>query len=128
MARGVPIFDPRGRGRHPCQSIDRACSAGCVRLACTPKPSALLPLRTAKKIGVFCHSFAAVAAAAQALQRTMEEQLHIATMRDDVVSYRRLNAQSMAGAFSAERLAGQLSASASCPTVSWVCVQVMPSS
>lgn len=137
MNREASIFDPPGGevvGQRPAPWAARIRPpVHCVRqhtpaCASAPKPSAFSSIHAAKKISVFCHGFAAVAAVAQALERTVKKQLQISPVWDHVVSHRRPNTKPMTGALPAERLAGQLSASASCPTISWVCVQVMPGS
>ena len=88
--------------------------------ASAPKPSAVLLASAVEKFGIFCNGFAAVAAIAQTLQIAIQEQLHIAAVWDHVVSNGRLDTQPMPGTLSTERLAGQLSTSASSPTISWV--------
>lgn len=103
----------------------------CVRLripasAPAPKPSPLLIARSPKKIGVFCHGFAAMTAVTQALQFTVQEQLDITAMWNHMVNIGRSDSVSKPGTFTAERLAGQLSFSPSFPAKAWVRVQVMP--
>lgn len=67
-----------------------------------------------------------MAALAKALQITLAEQLHIATVRYDVVHLGCPDTVPTLSAFAAERFAGQLSVPAALPAIAWVGVQVMP--
>lgn len=86
------------------------------------------PRRIVKQNTVFFHGFAAVAALAEALQIAFAKQFHVAAMRDDMIRLCRPDTQSPLGAFTAERLAGQLSVSAVFPAKARIGVQVMPGS
>ena len=136
MARGGSIFNPRGEGFGPSLSPPPSRIRGPaprMRLqmpadARTPKSSALSSTRAAKKFGIFCHGFAAVTTVAQTLKLTVQKQLQVTAVWDHMVNIRCPNTKSTTGAFTAERLAGQLSISPSLPAISWVRVQVMPGS
>lgn len=57
-----------------------------------PKPWGLSAPSTPENIGVFCHSFAAVALMAQALELPAAKQPEIAPVRNDVIDLRCLDA------------------------------------
>lgn len=67
-----------------------------------------------------------MAAVTQALQLAVEKQIQIATVRDYMIYISCLYTKPVLGTFAAERLAGQLSASAALPPKPRVRVQVMP--
>jgi hypothetical protein len=93
-----------------------------------PKASSLFAISARKYSAVFLHSFAAVAALAQALQFAFAKQFHVAAMWDHMVNVSGTHSIPLLAAFTTERLACQLSFSSAFPAIARVSVQVMPGS
>ena len=129
MARGqvggeAQFSKPRGRGCLP----DPRPRAPCRRVyAPAPKPPDISAASQGSALIHFLHSFAAVAAVAEALKFTLREFQHIAMVWLDVVDIGRANSPTQLCTLPAERFTHQLVGAAFRPAVAGIRVQVMPS-
>lgn len=120
------IFYPRGEGfAFSCSRVAYTHTP----CAYTPKPPRFSAVFGRRVIAIFCQGFGRMASMAQALQLPVEEQLHIATVRDYMVRVRGPNSGPPIGrALSAPGLYQQLLCPPGLPPIAWVSVQVMPRS
>lgn len=121
-------FRPPGGGSSTGRKDTRAYMRWRRGVTPAPKASSLFALSARKYSAVFLHGFAAVTALAQALQFAFAKQFHIAAVWNYVVNVSGTHSVTLLAAFTAERLACQLSFSSAFPAIARVSVQVMPGS
>lgn len=140
----TPIFEPRGEGSQnpawaPFRGNGKDPRPGDTRApehsrpqvgthAPAPKPSPDATAGAPKSRCIFLHSFATVMTVTQTLQFAVEKQIQVAAVWNHMVCVSCSDTKSVLCTFTAERLAGQLSVSASLPSKARVRVQVMPGS
>ena len=121
-----------GQFLHPggrvCVYCPHAVHAHAHPRAHAPKPSTFFRWQMPKEDAIFLHGFAAVTAVAKALQVAFHEQLHVATMGNDVVNVCRPSPDPVDCTRTAPGFSQELILSALPPAIPRICVQVMPGS